>query len=409
MPVALQRSPVPAHARFVSWQPPVQPANPRALKIGLLGIPNSGKSSLLNRLVELPLAAVSPKVNTTRSEIRGILTKHNVQLTFLDEPGIIPSHKQTVVCKDLVKKAWKGYEEADVVCLVVDAMKKPTLELVEVIRAIAPQKPVQSVFLDSRGADDSLGNMLSISQMRNAGIPADIYERRNYIRGLIDHSESNFIESENRKEENIYDENQTSEQDIELEERKLPPAILVLNKVDLASDRKWVKQRASELECHGDFDSTFFTSALDGRGTAKLLWHLLGLSRPRTWLFPTEMRTTLPKTKQIEEVLKSYIMCWFNKDVPYKVQQETIGWVEQSQGPLLIEQEFHVKDDDIARMICGYRNRLLFQMRKHASRRLSYLWGRPVVVYIHVKPDKIKNKKIPYDYTKLHPSDVHVK
>ncbi|HEX4371700.1 MAG TPA: GTPase Era [Puia sp.] len=86
---------------------------------GIFGKPNAGKSTLLNALLGEKLAIISPKVQTTRHRIKGILTEKNYQVIFSDTPGIIqPKYKLHEKMMQAVKSS---LEDADVVLLIVDA------------------------------------------------------------------------------------------------------------------------------------------------------------------------------------------------------------------------------------------------------------------------------------------------
>src|SRR5450755_3287900 len=86
--------------------------------VNIFGKPNAGKSTLLNALMGEKLAIVSPKVQTTRHRIKGILTDKNYQVIFSDTPGIIePKYK----LHEKMMQAVKGsLEDADVALLIVD-------------------------------------------------------------------------------------------------------------------------------------------------------------------------------------------------------------------------------------------------------------------------------------------------
>ena len=86
--------------------------------VGIFGKPNSGKSTLLNALIGEKLAIISPKVQTTRHRIKGILSTKDYQVIFSDTPGIIqPKYKLHEKMMQAVKNS---LEDADAVLLIVD-------------------------------------------------------------------------------------------------------------------------------------------------------------------------------------------------------------------------------------------------------------------------------------------------
>ncbi|HEV8628928.1 MAG TPA: GTPase Era [Thermoanaerobaculia bacterium] len=91
----------------------------RSGTVALVGRPNSGKSTLLNRLLAEKLAIVSPKPQTTRNRIVGIYSEPRGQIVFFDTPGIHrPLHRMNRL---MLQEAEAALEGADVVCLLVDA------------------------------------------------------------------------------------------------------------------------------------------------------------------------------------------------------------------------------------------------------------------------------------------------
>jgi GTP-binding protein Era len=94
--------------------------------VALIGAPNAGKSTLLNTLVGTKVAIVSPKVQTTRSRVLGILTEGQAQIVFVDTPGIFKPRRR--LDRAMVAAAWGGAAEADLVLLLVDASLKGVRE-----------------------------------------------------------------------------------------------------------------------------------------------------------------------------------------------------------------------------------------------------------------------------------------
>jgi GTPase len=102
---------------------PIIRADYRAGFVSIIGKPNVGKSTLLNAFVGEKIAIVSPKAQTTRRQIRGILTRPDAQLIFVDTPGI---HKpQHQLGKALVRQATDAIPAADVILFVTDVTRMP--------------------------------------------------------------------------------------------------------------------------------------------------------------------------------------------------------------------------------------------------------------------------------------------
>jgi GTP-binding protein Era len=93
--------------------------------IAILGLANAGKSTLLNALLGEKLAIISPKVQTTRHRIKGILTEKNYQLVISDTPGIIVKEEYKLH-KKMMAQVKSAMEDADVALLLVDVNKNWT-------------------------------------------------------------------------------------------------------------------------------------------------------------------------------------------------------------------------------------------------------------------------------------------
>lgn len=103
--------------------------------VAIIGKPNVGKSTLINDFLECKLSIVTPKPQTTRKKIMGVLTKEDYQLIFYDTPGIIEPRYE--LQKYMVKAAYGAIEDADVILLMVEPWKPPTDEDKEVLKKLS--------------------------------------------------------------------------------------------------------------------------------------------------------------------------------------------------------------------------------------------------------------------------------
>ena len=95
--------------------------NTRCGFYALIGAPNVGKSTLVNRMVGAKVSIVSPKVQTTRSRVLGITIRDQSQIIFIDTPGIFEPKRR--LDRAMVASAWGGASDADGVLLLVDARR----------------------------------------------------------------------------------------------------------------------------------------------------------------------------------------------------------------------------------------------------------------------------------------------
>ena len=115
-----------AHRRWPQFHrtsPPTHPRRRAAASSAIVGAPNAGKSTLLNRLTGAKLSIVSPKAQTTRFRVLGILMRGATQILLVDTPGIFAPRRK--LDRAMVAAAWTGAQDADLVLLLVDAKPRP--------------------------------------------------------------------------------------------------------------------------------------------------------------------------------------------------------------------------------------------------------------------------------------------
>jgi len=106
--------------------------------VALVGAPNAGKSTLINRMTGAKLSIVSPKAQTTRFRVLGILMRQTTQILLVDTPGIFKPRRK--LDRAMVAAAWTGSQDADISLLLIDAKAGIREEAQSVIDTLAKQK-----------------------------------------------------------------------------------------------------------------------------------------------------------------------------------------------------------------------------------------------------------------------------
>ena len=106
--------------------------------VAIVGAPNAGKSTLLNRLTGAKLSIVSPKAQTTRFRVLGILMRGAAQILLVDTPGIFRPRRK--LDRAMVRAAWTGAENADLTLLLIDSRAGATDAVKEIAAQLAERK-----------------------------------------------------------------------------------------------------------------------------------------------------------------------------------------------------------------------------------------------------------------------------
>jgi GTP-binding protein Era len=103
--------------------------------VALLGRPNAGKSTLLNQAVGAKVSIVTPRAQTTRFRVSGIVMRQTAQIVLIDTPGLFAPKRR--LDRAMVAAAWDSVAGADLACMLVDAFRARPDELAEPLEALA--------------------------------------------------------------------------------------------------------------------------------------------------------------------------------------------------------------------------------------------------------------------------------
>jgi GTP-binding protein Era len=115
----------------------------------LFGRPNVGKSTLLNALIGDKLSGVSSKPQTTRTSIKGIWTEGEVQIIFVDPPGLPSDPGSNLLKKAIKREAWQQFKETDILCYLIDIVSMEHFQETDLrhLEAIADQLKGKKILL----------------------------------------------------------------------------------------------------------------------------------------------------------------------------------------------------------------------------------------------------------------------
>jgi GTPase len=143
----------------------------RAGFVALIGEPNAGKSTLLNRMVGAKVSIVTHKVQTTRARIRGIAMEQSAQIVFVDTPGLFRPRRR--LDRAMVAAAWGGAADADIVVLLIEAHRGLTEGVAAILEALKERMATGArVALAINKIDKIKAEvLLALSEEMNAAFP----------------------------------------------------------------------------------------------------------------------------------------------------------------------------------------------------------------------------------------------
>jgi len=142
----------------------------RAGFVALIGEPNAGKSTLLNRMVGAKVSIVTHKVQTTRARIRGVALHGASQIVFVDTPGLFRPRRR--LDRAMVAAAWSGAADADVIVLLIEAHRGLTDGVKTILASLADKVQGRPVALAINKIDRVKAEaLLPLAERMNAAYP----------------------------------------------------------------------------------------------------------------------------------------------------------------------------------------------------------------------------------------------
>jgi GTP-binding protein Era len=142
----------------------------RAGFVALIGEPNAGKSTLLNRMVGSKISIVTHKVQTTRARIRGVALEGAAQIVFVDTPGLFRPRRH--LDRAMVAAAWSGASDSDVIVLMIEAHRGVTEGVEAILEGLGERTEGREVVLAINKIDRVQSEvLLALTQTMNERFP----------------------------------------------------------------------------------------------------------------------------------------------------------------------------------------------------------------------------------------------
>ncbi len=142
--------------------------------VALIGAPNAGKSTLMNRMIGQKVSIVSPKAQTTRIRMLGILTEGDTQICFIDTPGIFAPKRR--LDRAMVAAAWASVGDADAVVVLVDAADRKENEKIGFIIEALKQRSKSAILVLNKVDAVTPLKLLPLTETLNAaGVFSDVF------------------------------------------------------------------------------------------------------------------------------------------------------------------------------------------------------------------------------------------
>ncbi|XP_017040207.1 GTPase Era, mitochondrial [Drosophila ficusphila] len=320
--------------------PPAETGNPdedqRSLHIAVIGVPNVGKSTVINNTVNHRVCPTSAKVHTTRQSNTAIYTTGQTQLVFYDTPGLVTQKEIRRHHLDQnFKSAYRhAIQHADIIAVVHDASNGWT------------RKELHPTVLDTLKAYSNLPSFLVLNKI-------DALKSKRLLLDLIKTLTNDTLTAGKRGSQGT-------------------------TPVDPAAREIRVNKRDTSWS---HFSDVFLVSALTGSGLHEMQSYLVGQAKPRLWKYPADIRTDSTPEALIVESVRARLLDYLPQEIPYNLKCE-LEYYSVDKNIIYTSVQVQCPTTRIERLICGEANGKLRQITERVTSDLVEMFGQAVSLTI---------------------------
>ncbi|EFA08204.1 GTPase Era, mitochondrial-like Protein [Tribolium castaneum] len=270
----------------------------KVLKVAVIGVPNVGKSTFINNLMDRKVCPASSKVHTTRAKSQAIFTEGDSQIVFLDTPGLVSfqEYKKFSLEKSFLKDSKSSLREADIIGVIHDASNIWTREKldIKVIRLLEDNKTKPSFLVLNK---------------------VDIIKSKRKLLDVTRQLTENCIEG-----------------------APIPGGKPLRDK----ETRGWPH-----------FSDVFMVSALTGSGLDEVKNYLIRNAKPGEWPYPGEIWSDKTAEEIIVDSVKAKLLDFLPQEIPYTLKPEMEFFNINDKGVISAVVLVHCPSKRIAQLVAG--------------------------------------------------------
>lgn len=311
----------------------------KIVNVAIIGAPNSGKSTLINKIIDRKVCAASNKVHTTTKLIRAMCYHNDTQIIFLDTPGIITNKEKRKynLPDSMLDACHKSLRCADVVGVVHDISNTFTKDrlhndMINILNTI--ESTPSFLIINKVDKLKSKHQLLTVIQNLTNG----------YIAG-------NPIPSKSKK------------------------------KTEMASEQGFSK-----------FSDVFLISALNGDGVNDIKEYLVNNAKTAKFQYLPDVWCDQKPELLIEEAVRAKFLDFLAQEIPYKLNIKLEYFDESEEDKIICSVTVECPTDRLAKLIAGAGGGRLQQIKSHVRNDLTHLFKKSVVIDLQLKV-KLKPEK----------------
>ncbi|XP_075971146.1 GTPase Era, mitochondrial-like [Anticarsia gemmatalis] len=323
-------------AAFISSQPErdTERSHGKVVNVAIIGAPNSGKSTLINKITERKICAASNKVHTTTKLVRAMCYENNTQIVFLDTPGVVTDKEKRKynLPESMLSACYKSLRCADVVGVVHDVSNRYTKDY------------LHSDIIGMLNAVDEIPSFLIINKV-------DKLKSKQQLLTVI---------------------------------RNLTNGCIAGNPIPGPGNSK--KKDSKTEKGYNKFSDVFLISALNGDGVQDIKEYLMCNAKTAGFQYSPDTWTDQTPQVLIEEAVRAKFLDFLAQEIPYKlnIQLEYFEEIEEEQK-ILCSVVVECPSDRLSRLIAGAGGGRLQQIKSHIRNDLMDVFKKTVVVDINLK------------------------